>query len=214
MKNPRTQVSIPNFVCGSLSAAKRILLQALFGRTGDQLVDKLLFMARIFALWTFIAFGGGLQDIFLGVPHLNRPAEIVEGVVLAKPTRTGRGRRKALSFRNGYRIKTEVDGEIARFYTRDAELAALLEKKVGSRVRVGSVREYGDNLFFFWRNVIVSLDVDGESVRQDLRFIDNPNGYQRNYWNPILALLFTIGILTWVYLKIAKYQKNANLTET
>ena len=46
MKNPRTQVSIPNFVCGSLSAAKRILLQALFGRTGDKAVDRFLFLAR------------------------------------------------------------------------------------------------------------------------------------------------------------------------
>lgn len=214
MKNPRTQVPILDFIYRSLSAVKRILLQALFDITGDKKVDHFLLLARGIAICPLIYFGGGLQDIFLGVPHLNRPAEIVEGVLLEKPIRKRGSRRDlGMSF-EGYLINTEVDGEVARFYTRDAELAGLLEGKVGSRVRIGSAREYGDNLLFFWRNLIVSLDVDGESVRQDLRFIDNPNGYQRNYWNPILALLFTIGILTWVYLKIAKYQKNANLTET
>ena len=33
-------------ICGSLSAAKRILLQTLFGRTGDKAVDRFLFLAR------------------------------------------------------------------------------------------------------------------------------------------------------------------------
>ena len=54
VKNARAKVPMLSVICGSLSAAKRILLQTLFGRTGDKAVDRFLFLARGSAICALI----------------------------------------------------------------------------------------------------------------------------------------------------------------
>lgn len=170
------------------------------GLTGCQYTDLRLVLVRvvaIFALVLFVSIVRGHLSLYLA---RNAQLEITEGILVSAPHyKHAKGRR---SRNPGYQIELSVDEDTVNFYTRDRQAADLLRQHVGQIITVGTVNVI-ETIFFDRQERLVTVSLNGVTIREDWRFIDGAQkmeGYSRNFISLMVSLLFVVGSLVWVWL--------------